>query len=148
MKRTEGNGDDSIVTRKKNAFRFPKSSDSEFPQQPAPIYIDRRSKSLPAEYLMKEKGIKKKNAKKKAQIETLNTELKAAEARAEGKTRENEVIDLNNLVQLDEYGNIDMGADEAKEDFMDIDEDNMDKKGKTLRRKKNKKNKSHYIVNF
>ena len=54
MKRSAGHGDDSLITRKKNSFRFPNDPDAEYPQAPKPVYIDRRSMNLPVEYLKKE----------------------------------------------------------------------------------------------
>ena len=98
--------------------------------------------------------------------------MKEARDRVDGTTREDEIIDLNNMVKLDEYGNIDMddelnmnkfSLEEGKKldkkkhhkkyenDGMDLDDEVSNKKGKNVVRKnkrKNKKTKSYYIVNF
>lgn len=167
LKRTFGTGDDSVVTNKKNAFRYPKDPESVFPKAPEPVYIDRRALALPREYLIKEKGMKNKNIKKQNKIENLNKAMKEAEDKVEGRVRENEVIDLNKMVNLDEYGNLDIDQ-ELNMDNMTLD-DGKNKKNKKKNRmeivdedinftSKNKKagnkkrktrnSKSHYIVNY
>ena len=60
LKRTYGTGDESIITRKKNAFRYPNDPNSEFPQEKRPVYLDRRAASLPIQYRIKNYGEKKK----------------------------------------------------------------------------------------
>ena len=111
FKRTLGKADDSVITMKKNGFRFPNNPEAEIPQAKAPIFIDRRTSGAPRHYLMKEMGAKKKNSIKKQVAEDLQEKLRDAEDRALDKVRENEVIDLNDFVKYDENGNIDMEMD-------------------------------------
>jgi hypothetical protein len=166
FKRTFGKGDDSVITMKKNGFRFPKDPEAEIPQAKAPIFIDRRTSAAPREYLMKEMGTKKKNILKKQVAEDLQEKLRDAEDRALGRVRENEVIDLNDFVKYDEYGNIDMDMDrlevnekkktknvKKKNNFedMDLDDTGINRRGNSntqRRNKKKKKSKSFYLVNY
>ena len=76
LKRTYGIGDESIITRKKNAFRYPNDPNSEFPKEKKPVYIDRRAASLPIEFRIKNYGEKKKNRIKKEMEELLKMKLK------------------------------------------------------------------------
>lgn len=108
MKRTFASGDDDYITRKKNAYRFPKEKDAVFPQADLPVYIDKRTSAAKVEYLIRDKGTKTKNLKKQVHESNLKNAIQTASDRAEGKYREGEIIDLNKLVKLDEYGNIDM----------------------------------------
>ena len=162
FKRTFGKGDDSLITSKKNAFRFPKDPEAEFPQAKDPIYIDRRTSAAPREFLMKEMGTKNKNLLKQQNAANLELQLRQAEDRALGKVRENEVIDLNDFVKYDEYGNIDMdqidvsrvGVSEAKKtksnkaDDMDLDDAGANRGNANTRNKRRKKTKSYYLVNY
>ena len=168
FKRTFGKGDDSVITMKKNGFRFPNNPEAEIPQAKAPIFIDRRTSAAPRHYLMKEMGAKKKNIIKKQVADDLQEKLRDAEDRALGKVRENEVIDLNDFVKYDEYGNIDMDMDrlevtpseqkktkisKKKNNFEDMDLDDAginrrQSKSNTQRRNKKKKSKSYYLVNY
>ena len=97
MKRSAGHGDDSLITRKKNSFRFPNDPDAEYPQAPKPVYIDRRSMNLPVESLKKEIYEKKKNKYQRERDERLKNEL----LRVEGKLNEDKNIDINDMEEID-----------------------------------------------
>ena len=103
LKRTAGQGDDSLITRKKNSFRFPNDPDAEYPQAPKPVYIDRRSMNLPVEYLKKEIYEKKKNKYQRERDDRLKKEL----LRIDGKLNEDKNIDIIDMEDI----NID-GEDE------------------------------------
>jgi hypothetical protein len=161
LKRTFGMGDDSVIKMKKNAFRYPNQPDAEIPQAKQPIFVDRRSKSAPTEYLVKEKGMKHKNILKQENAERLESELKKVQEKVEGNIREGEVIDLNKMVDVDEYGNIQMDAEldfnkekkakKTKNSQMDVDHFEISEERNTrrnLKNKKKKKTKSHFIVNY
>ena len=104
LKRTAGQGDDSLITRKKNSFRYPNDPEAEYPQAPKPVYIDRRSMNLPVEYLKKEIYEKKKNKYQRERDEKLKNKL----LRIEGKLNEDKNIDI----------------DDMEEDDMSLDEEN------------------------
>ena len=91
--RTYGAGDDSVITRKKNAFRYPNNPEAEFPQAEKPVYIEKRARYLPTEYLIKNTGEKTKNRIKREQQEYLQQQL----AIAEGKFNEGKPIDLDKM---------------------------------------------------
>lgn len=166
LKRTFGKGDDSVITRKKNAFRFPKDPEAEFPQAEKPVYIDRRAQSANVQYLIRDSGMKKKNQLKKLHEETLSQSLKDAERRALGMEREDDVIEMNDIENADEdidVDNIDMNkfslnetnkgkskSKKKKEMGMDIDQEESGRRSNMNRRnkRKNKKSKSYYIVNY
>ncbi len=165
-KRTEGRGDESHITNKKNAFRYPKDPSAIFPQQKEETFIDRRTSAAPREILIQQKGIKTKNLKKQNNLEILARGMREAE----GLKNEGDVIDMNKLANFDEFGNInfedqmeqiaEMNIDEGvkkskakkkKEVGMDLDLDFSikNKKGNlNFRKRQNKKKKSSYIVNF
>ena len=96
LKRTAGHGDDSLITRKKNSFRFPNDPEAEYPQAPKPVYIDRRSMNLPVDYLKKEIYEKKKNKYQRERDEKLKNEL----LRVEGKLNEDKNIDINDMEEI------------------------------------------------
>ena len=96
LKRTAGHGDDSLITRKKNSFRFPNDPDAEYPQAPKPVFIDRRAMNLPVEYLKKEIYEKKKNKYLRERDEKLKNEL----LRVEGKLNEDKNIDINDMEEI------------------------------------------------
>ncbi len=153
MKRTFGRGDDSVTQRKKSAFRFPKDESAAFPQAEEPVYIDKRNKNANTDYLIKSHGIKKKNLIQKELIETRNVVMKEAEARGLGLEREDEVIgldDMNNIdTQMDNFAIEKKKKKKEKVTGMDIDVG----EGKSVRTiknkgKKKKKSKSHYLVNY
>lgn len=145
---------------KKNAFRYPNDPEAVIPQQKEPVYIERRSYLIPSEYLVKEKGMKHKNRLKLENAERLSSELKKVHDKVEGNLREGEVIDLNELVDTDEFGNIKMMEDvnmdntnkgKNKSKKMDVDHFEMNEVRnvrKTLKSKKKRKNKSHFLVNY
>jgi hypothetical protein len=155
MKRTFGKGDDAIVTNKKNAFRYPKDPSASFPQHKDPVFVDRRTRAIPAEMLIKEKGIKNKNLKKKLHQEGLEQAFKDAYDKVEGTEREGQVIDINNMDMDYELEKLNLGekkkkADKkakAKSSGMDLD---VEENKPTARRsgRKTKKRKSHYIINY
>ena len=97
LKRTAGQGDDSLITRKKNSFRYPNDPDAEYPQAPKPVYIDRRSMNLPVEYLKKEIYEKKKNKYQREKDERLKKEI----LRIDGKLNEDKNIDINDMEDID-----------------------------------------------
>ena len=96
LKRTLGQGDDSLITRKKNAFRYPNDPNAIFPQEEKPVYIDRRSMNLPTEYLKKEIYEKKKNKYARERDEKLKNEL----LRIDGKLNENKNIELGDMEDI------------------------------------------------
>jgi hypothetical protein len=144
MKRTYGMGDDSVVTNKKNAFRFPKDPEAVFPQQADPVFIDRRVKAQPVEFLLREKQTKQK--KKKAHLEALEESMKFAEDKVEGKLREDMVLDINNIDMEMDFDNLNLDKNKRKKKRagMDVDDEGQINK----RHKKKKKSKSHYIINY
>jgi hypothetical protein len=164
FKRTFGKGDDSIIERKKNAFRYPNHVDSEFPQAEKPVYIDKRAKSARREFLIRDIGIKMKNQIKQQIVETRNMALRKAEARGEGREREDDVININNIVNSEANIDIDeLDMDKftlndkktkkpiknKKETGMEIEDNNFGKKENYRKnRNKKKKNKSFYLVNY
>jgi hypothetical protein len=146
MKRVYGSGDDSIITRKKNAFLYPNDPEAEFPQAPPPEYIERRARYLPYEYLLKNKGIKAKNLYKKEK----EANLKKLMEIAEGKLHENEAIDIEDMGGLvDNVDNLDLDEEDKgneltkkvkkiKEIGMDIDDINtIQKRSKIKKIKRN-----------
>ena len=165
-KRTEGRGDEEYITRKKNAFRYPKEETAIFPQQKAEQFVDKRQSNAPAEILIQAKGIKTKKLKKQQHLEALARGMAAAE----GNQNEGGVIDMNKMANLDEFGNInfdkqvekmdDMAIDDSVEkrikrkekgSGMDIEFDNSlrrNKKDLNYRQRRNKKKKSSFIINY
>ena len=79
-----------MITRKKNAFRYPKDPEAEYPQYEKPVYIEKRQRYLPIEYLIKNTGEKHKNKVKREKEEMLQRELDIAE----GKINEGKAIDF------------------------------------------------------
>jgi hypothetical protein len=157
MKRTFGKGDDSLITRKKNAFRFPNDKESEYPQAEKPVYIDKRAKYAKTEYLVKEIGLKKKNVEKKNAVEARYNALLAAEARAEGREREDDVIEMNDLADLDDNFDVekldldkftlnDNKKSKNKRGGMDVEDTSA--RRQNINKKRKKKNKSYYLVNY
>lgn len=145
MMRTYGHGDDTIVTNKKNGFRFPNDPDAVIPQAPAPVYIDKRSCAVKTEYLLKEKGMKAKNKKKQALSDAISKGFKEVEDKIEGRLREDDIIEMDKIDQLGGVGDLE------DLDMMDIEGGFMKKSGsRNLRKNKraSKKSKSHYIINF
>ena len=125
LKRTAGHGDDSLITRKKNSFRFPNDPDAEYPQAPKPVYIDRRSMNLPVDYLKKEIYEKKKNKYQRERNEKLKNEL----LRIEGKLNEDKIIDINDMEEIpmdeddeEKEGNKNNIIKKEKESGMNIDD--------------------------
>jgi hypothetical protein len=151
MKRTFGKGDDTVVTNKKNAFRYPKDPESVFPQYKDPVFIDRRTRAIPAEMLIKEKGIKNKNLKKKLHREGLEQAFKDVHDKVEGNLRKDQVIDLDNLEMDFELEKLSLGEQKkqqkTKKPNIDMDlEVEENKPRRTARR--GKKSKSYYIINY
>ena len=106
LKRTAGIGDDSLITRKKNSFRYPNDPEAEYPQAPKPVYIDRRSMNLPVDYLKKDIYEKKKNKYQRERDEKLKNKL----LKVEGKLNEDKNIDINDMEEIgmeedEEYDN-------------------------------------------
>ena len=108
--------------------------------------------------------MKHKNILKKENASRLESELKKVHDKVEGNVREGEVIDLNKLVEMDEYGNIKMNEEIEIEKFSSketvqknkskkMDVDHMEMAGdktpkKVMKTKKKRKNKSHFLVNY
>ena len=96
LKRTFGSGDDSLITRKKNAFRYPNDPNAVFPQEEKAEYIDRRRMNLPVEYMKKDIYEKKKNKYIRERDEKLKNEL----LRVEGKLNEDKNIELKDMEDI------------------------------------------------
>ena len=105
LKRTEGQGDDSVITRKKNSFRYPNDPDAVYPQAEKPVFIDRRRMNMPVEYLKRDIYEKKKNKYARERDEKLKNEL----LRIEGKLNEDKNIEIKDMEDMD------MNMDEDKE---------------------------------
>lgn len=145
MKRTFGKGDDDYIQRKKSAFRFPNDPTAEFPQAPKPVHIEKRSAYVPMSLRTKVKGIKACKIESLRKIEEVNAALKKAEERFE------------NTVNNTRSGNdmtIELHSDNKFNDKLDrelkaLEKMNIENDGKTstVRNKKKKKSKSHYIIN-
>ena len=154
LKRTLGQGDDSLITRKKNAFRYPNDPNAIFPQEEKPVYIDRRSMNLPTEYLKKEIYEKKKNKYARERDEKLKNEL----LRIDGKLNENKNIELGDMedIPMDEDKEENNKKEskifnKEKETGMILDDDykNIRKNRKKINRGGFKhKRRSKHIMNF
>ena len=152
IKRTMGQGDDSIITRKKNAFRYPNDPSAVFPQEEKPVYIDRRSMNLPVEYLKKDIYEKKKNKYARERDEKLKNEL----LRVEGKLNEDKNIELKDMEDIpmdddNEEKNTNTNKfNKEKGSGMVLEEDfNIKRKKKRIQRGGYRhKRKSKYIMNF
>ena len=153
IKRTMGQGDDSIITRKKNAFRYPNDPSAVFPQEEKPVYIDRRSMNLPVEYLKKDIYEKKKNKYARERDEKLKNEL----LRVEGKLNEDKNIELKDMEDIpmdydnEEKNNNTNKFSKEKGSGMVLEEDfniKRKKKKKIQRGGYRHKRKSKYIMNF
>ena len=151
LKRTLGQGDDSLITRKKNAFRYPNDPNAIFPQEEKPVYIDRRSMNLPTEYLKKEIYEKKKNKYARERDEKLKNEL----LKIEGKLNEDKNIEIKDMEDInmnddDEDNNKNVNKSNDKEKGMILDDDyNVKRKKKRMQRGGFRhKRKSKYIMNF
>ena len=154
LKRTMGQGDDSLITRKKNAFRYPNDPNAVFPQEEKPVYIDRRSMNLPVEYLKKEIYEKKKNKYARERDEKLKNEL----LRIEGKLNEDKNIEIKDMEDIpmdddsEEKNNKNVIKVDKKEkgNGMILDDDyNVKRNKKRIRRGGYRhKRKSKYIMNF
>jgi hypothetical protein len=144
MKRTYGMGDDSVVTNKRNAFRYPKDPEAVFPQQVDPKFIDRRVSAQPVEFLLKVKQTKQK--KKKDNLQAIQDSMKFAVDKVEGNLREDVVIDINNIDMETDFDNLNIEKNKKrnKEVGMDIDGERQINK----RHRKQRKSKSHYIINY
>jgi hypothetical protein len=142
MKRTYGMGDDSYVTNKKNAFRYPKDPEAVIPQQAEPVFIDRRVKAQPIELLLREKQTKQKL--KKDHKEALEESMKFAEDKVHGRLREDMVLDINNIDMEMDFDDLNLDKKKKKKAGMEIDEEKQINK----RHKKKRKSKSHYIINY
>jgi hypothetical protein len=148
MKRTFGKGDDDYIKRKKNAFRFPKDPEAIFPQEPKPVYIEKRAAHVPANLRTKVKGIKA------SRLEGLRQKAEIEEAlnKAEEKIS-NQINNIKNnsgmTIELDKEKNKSFSnLDKELQALEKMSLDNKDKnKHSTVRNKKKKKSKSYYIVN-
>lgn len=134
-------GDDSVVTNKKNAFRYPKDPEAVFPQAVDPVFIDRRRHAQPVEYLIRTKQSKQK--KKRDNLEDIEERMKFAEDKVEGKLNEDVLLDINNVDMEMDFEGINTQK-KRRNKGMDVDDDGQINK----RHKKKKKSKSHYIINY
>ena len=161
FKRTFGKGDDSMITRKKNAFRYPNDKEAIIPQQAKPVFIERRTGHISSEYFARTYGIKKKNLRKQQIEDKLAAEIKKAYAKADGLENEGRVIDMN---QFNLEGDMDIedqmnnlafqekGKNKKQKKTkmaMDLDED-LTTKHRHVKSKRNKKahTKSYYMMNY
>lgn len=147
LKRTFGSGDDSYITRKKNAFLFPKDPEAIFPQADKPLYIEKRAAYLPMHLRTKKKGIKAYKLEEQRQKQEIQDAINKAEEEFEKNTNKHKAtrdmnIDLssslNNLTSLDK-----------ELERLNVSEKSKENKSKktTNRDKKKKKSKMHYIAN-
>ena len=123
LKRTYGQGDDSLITKKKNSFRYPNDPDAEYPQAKKHVFIDRRKMNMPLEFLKRNLHEKEKNRYEKEK----NEKLKNALLKAEGKLNEDKNIEIKDMMEDDIEENeeiIDLGNKKNKEkgNGMDIDD--------------------------
>ena len=153
LKRTMGQGDDSLITRKKNAFRYPNDPNAVFPQEEKPVYIDRRSMSLPVEYFIKDVYEKKKNKYARERDQKLKNEL----LKIDGKLNEDKNIEIKDMENIDmneedeeNNKNKNKSYDKEKDKGMVLDDDyNVKRKKKRIQRGGYRhKRKSKYIMNF
>ena len=170
MCRTYGKGDDGkinfnqdYITNKKNAFRYPKDPTAVFPKKDAPIFLDVRTSALPLYIIMNEKGVKAKTRKHNELMEKVNKEINAKKEvnmEEDMKTRENDVIDLNKIANVDgelenlNFDNIDLeGGKRKKKKYANagdvkMEKDNQFERKERQKEKRKKKSKSHFIANF
>ena len=143
-----------MITRKKNAFRYPKDPEAEYPQYEKPVYIEKRQRYLPIEYLIKNTGEKHKNKVKREKEEMLQRELDIAE----GKINEGKAIDFEDMDEVVDDVN-DMEIEETnkqkrrkeKDSGMDIDDMQGRSKERQLNRRRKgfrHKTKSKYIMKY
>jgi hypothetical protein len=154
LKRTYGTGDESIITRKKNAFRYPNDPNSEFPQEKRPVYLDRRAASLPIQYRIKNHGEKKKNRVKREMEELLRKEIE----KANGNFNDGKIIDIDDMGELvKDVENMDIEGKNKNKKYkekdigMDLDEVIGNKRHVIKKIKRNgyrHKRKSKNIMNF
>ncbi len=153
LKRTAGQGDDSVITRKKNSFRYPNDPDAVYPQEEKPIFIDRRRMNMPVEYLKKDIYEKKKNKYARERDEKLKNEI----LRIEGKLNEDKNIEIKDMEDIDieddkEEKNVNISKPYKKEkgNGMDLEEDFNSKKFKKRIKRGGYRHRRHSknIMNF
>ena len=153
LKRTAGQGDDSVITRKKNSFRYPNDPDAVYPQEEKPIFIDRRRMNMPVEYLKKDIYEKKKNKYARERDEKLKNEI----LRIEGKLNEDKNIEIKDMEDIDieddkEEKNVNISKPYKKEkgNGMDLEEDFNSKKIKKRIKRGGYRHRRHSknIMNF
>ena len=152
LKRTYGIGDESIITRKKNAFRYPNDPNSEFPKEKKPVYIDRRASSQPIEFRIKNYGEKKKNRIKREMEELLKNEIEIAK----GNINHKKIIDLDDMGELvEDVENLNIeneGNKKKKKKDLGMDLDEIVNKRHVIKKIKRNgyrhKKKSKNIINF
>ena len=128
MKRTYGQGDDDYISRKKNAFRFPKDPQAEFPKHDAPVYIDKRSGYVAINLRQRAFG---------------NSKVSKVEAERQKVELEDALINADKKFYANEKGHIDLSKMQVY-DNMDIDNE-LNEINKI--NKKNKKVKKDKIIN-
>ena len=107
--RIKGEGDDSLISRKKSAFRYPNDPEAEYPQEKRPEYIDRRAMSVKSDYLVKMGN----QRPKKQYMKERDERLRLGMLKAEGKLNEGKIIEVEDMDGLIEDIN-EMEVDEEK----------------------------------
>ena len=150
------------ITNKKNAFRYPSDPKAIFPQRKNPLFLDVRTSALPLSIISNQKGVKAITRKRKELMESIEHELnekKEVKMEEEMKERENEVIDLNKIANVDneienlDFENIDLEGNKRKKKKyakvdLNIEKNNEFLKKERQKKKAQKKSKSRYIVKF
>ena len=148
MKRTFGKGDDDYIKRKKNGFRFPKDPEAVFPQEPKPVYIEKRAAHVPANLRTKVKGIKASRLEGLRQKAEIEEALNKAEEKV--NNQKNNIRNTSDMaIDLDkEKNNTFSNLDKELQALEKMNLGNKEKNNNsTVRNKKKKKSKSYYIVN-
>lgn len=156
FKRTYGCGDDSLITRKPNAFRYPNNPEAEYPKEEKPVYIDKRSRYLPTEYLIRSTGEKYKNKIKRENEEAMKRIIEESE----GKQNENQPIDIDdmdgiidNVEQIDFEEKANQQKKKKEREYgMEIDDEvntkNTRRSNKRKIRRGKKHSKSYYMMHY
>lgn len=128
LKRAEGQGDDTIIQRKKNAFRYPNDKDAIYPQCKRIVPIERRAMYLPTEYLIKHTGEKHKNKYEREYNQRLQHELD----KIDGKANEGKEINEEDMEEIS------IKENKNSVEGMDIDDMNYGISKTRFKRKKQK----------
>ena len=155
---------EECITNKKNAFRYPKDPTAVFPQKKNPLFLDVRTSALPLNIIMNEKGVKAKTRKHNELMQAVSNEINAKkeiDIDEEINARENEVIDLNKIANIDteiekldfENMGLEEGRSRRKKKHVTSEVEMTDKNITFTQKEKHKKraqkkSKSRYIVKF